>query len=225
VIKRFGDHIPVRKFMPQEGAENTTPGGGEGAIHPFSIWPEEKFVPIADGEVFKTEGATLKAIFTPGHANDHVALYLEEENALFTGDNVLGVGTAVFQDLDAYMKSLHKMKDVNALRLYPSHGQVVEDGAAKFAEYIKHREIRINQIAEVLKNNAPTEDKGMTAEQITRTIYTDTPEKLIPAATSNSIIVLRKLVADGTVTMSGTAKNAREYRQAKWYLNSAAGKL
>ena len=63
VQKRFGPNLPVRKFMPEEQERLTA---GEGAINPYDIWPKDAFIPIQDGEEITTEGATLKALFTPG---------------------------------------------------------------------------------------------------------------------------------------------------------------
>jgi glyoxylase-like metal-dependent hydrolase (beta-lactamase superfamily II) len=65
---------------------------------------------IRDGEEFRTQGATLKAVYTPGHTDDHVAFCLIEDKAILTGDCVLGCGTTVFDDLTTYMESLHKLK-------------------------------------------------------------------------------------------------------------------
>lgn len=38
-----------------------------------------EFTGIEDGQVFKTQGATLEAVYTPGHTVDHVAFVLREE--------------------------------------------------------------------------------------------------------------------------------------------------
>lgn len=40
---------------------------------------------IKDGDTIETEGATIQAVYTPGHTTDHLSFYLKEENALFSG--------------------------------------------------------------------------------------------------------------------------------------------
>ncbi|KAL4881950.1 beta-lactamase-like protein [Aspergillus karnatakaensis] len=163
---------------------------------------------IEDGQVFQVEGATLKACHTPGHTVDHMMLVLEEENAIFTGDNVLGHGTAVFEDLKAYLDSLQRMQNRVSGRGYPGHGPVVESATAKITEYIRHRQQREDEIIRVLRygkldvgdnERSPERKLSWTPIEIVKIIYHNVPENLHLPAANNVIQVLNKLEAEGKV--------------------------
>jgi len=179
---------------------------------------------IEDGQTFKVEGAMLKAIHCPGHTEDHMALILQEENAMFTGDNVLGHGTAVFQDLGVYLASLDKMRrrwleaanEKEGGKAYPGHGAVVEDGKGKILEYIAHRKQREEEVLTLLKSGRSEHSFGAsgrsaldgtsggrddewTSMELVKIIYKDVPESLHIPAEMGVIQVLSKLQEEGKI--------------------------
>lgn len=158
--------------------------------------PHDDWLPISHGQKFEIEGATLRAFHCPGHTTDHMAFVLEEEDSMFTADNVLGQGTAVFEDLALYMKSLESMSKQFGGRAYPGHGPVIEDGPAKIAEYIKHRKQREKQVLDVL---AKDKDDGWTSMDIVKVIYKDYPENLWEPAERGILQILDKLLKEGKV--------------------------
>jgi len=148
---------------------------------------------IEDGHIFKTEGATLRAITTPGHTDDHLCFYLQEENAIFGGDCVLGHGTAVFTDLHDYMSSLRKILTTTPARMYSAHGPVIHDPVGKVTDYINHRDKREQQILQALQQ----QQHQATAMQLVQVVYHDTPTHLHVAAENNLLQHLKKLQKDG----------------------------
>ncbi|TGO43251.1 hypothetical protein BHYA_0002g00560 [Botrytis hyacinthi] len=183
--------------------------------------PDKGQTDIKDGQIFATEGATLRAIHSPGHTHDHMALVLEEENAMFTGDNVLGHGTAVFEDLVTYLNSLERMRGLFKGKAYPGHGAVLEDGPSRIGEYIRHRKERESQVIQVLKSakNKPgvtvasgEEADEWTSMEIVKIIYKNVPENLHIPANGGIVQILNKLHSDDKV--------AKE--QDKWKLKARA---
>lgn len=81
---------------------------------------------LKNHQKFKIDGVTLEVIHTPGHTTDHCILLLEESRDIFSGDCILGEGTAVFEDLHDYMKSLELIINEKPMTIYPGHGNVVE---------------------------------------------------------------------------------------------------
>lgn len=112
--------------------------------------PDSDQQPIHDGQVFKVEGATVRAVFTPGHSNDHMCFFLEEENALFTGDTILGHGTTVVEDLWEYMHSLLKMEKMISHVGYPGHGAPILNLQLKLQQEIKQRKRRERQVLDTI---------------------------------------------------------------------------
>ena len=152
---------------------------------------------IGDGAIVETEGATLRAVHTPGHAPDHLCYYLEQERALFTGDVVLGAGTTVIPDdtgdLGEYMNSLRRLLELELDAIYPAHGPVIRKPKEKIREYIAHRELREQQVLDAL-SGGPIE---VTA--IVKKIYIDVPEYLHPAAANSVRSHLKKLGKESRV--------------------------
>ncbi|KAJ6171001.1 hypothetical protein N7470_000068 [Penicillium chermesinum] len=130
----------------------------------------------------------------------------QEEDALFTGDNVLGHGTAVFEDLKVYLSSLHRMRDRVGGQGYPGHGPVIEKATSRISEYIQHRQKREDEILQVLRYGkletddgeaSPERGRGWTPLELVKVIYRDVPESLHLPASHGVIQVLNKLEDDG----------------------------
>lgn len=150
---------------------------------------------LGEGDVVRTEGATLRAIHTPGHALDHLCFYLEEEKALFTGDLILGAGTTVIPadggDMALYLDSLERLLDLELSRIYPAHGPRIGEPHAKIREYLTHRRMREAQVLECLAegvNEIPAMVERM---------YVETPKFLHTAAAQSVRAHLLKLEREG----------------------------
>ncbi|MEO0982027.1 MAG: MBL fold metallo-hydrolase [Pseudomonadota bacterium] len=156
-------------------------------------------VTIGDGFVAQGPGWTIDAIETPGHTSNHLCYALKEENALFSGDHVMGWSTTVISppdgDMGDYLNSLAKVRDRNFKTIWPTHGPPVTDDAPGFIQaYIDHRKKREDAILARLSagdTNIP---------EMVKTIYADVDKKLHPAACHSVLGHMIHLVKNGTVT-------------------------
>ena len=136
---------------------------------------------------------------------------------MFTGDNVLGHGTAVFEDLAIYIDSLKRMEEQVSGRAYPAHGAVIDDAKSKIQEYIVHRQERESQVLEILgrpKQAEANETPDWTSLDIVKFIYTELGTDMYPAAERGILLILDKLIKEGKVTHN-TELNT-------WHLNDRA---
>jgi glyoxylase-like metal-dependent hydrolase (beta-lactamase superfamily II) len=184
ICERFGP-LPVSKFpWPEVDA------GVDGEIRL-----------LADGDRVRTEGATLRGIHTPGHCVDHLCFVLEEERSLFSGDNILGVGTTVIPSrggsLRDYMKSLRRVLAEAPGVIYPAHGPRIDAGTAEIREYFAHREQRETQIIDAMRAGAER------IPAIVAVVYAGYPASLHAAAGQSVCSHLLKLEDDGRAARSG----------------------
>lgn len=159
-------------------------------------------VALDEGGVVHTEGATLQALWTPGHAWDHLCFYMPEERALFTGDVVLGAGTTVIPpdgDLGDYLQSLRRLLELDVAVIYPAHGPAIRAPREKIESYLAHRALRDQQIVDGLRAG----ERGVAG--LVRRIYVDVPEFLHAAAAMSVNAHLRKLEREGVVARAGEA--------------------
>ncbi|HZW16592.1 MAG TPA: MBL fold metallo-hydrolase, partial [Brevundimonas sp.] len=96
------DHSPLaRPFARAVGAPVLAARPPARVVHASGALDEdedEEFAPdvvLNGGEVVTGDGWTIEAMATPGHASNHMAFVLREENALFSGDHVMGWSTTV----------------------------------------------------------------------------------------------------------------------------------
>ncbi|CCG84242.1 protein of unknown function [Taphrina deformans PYCC 5710] len=156
---------------------------------------EEGWLSLRDQDEIQVEGATLRAVHTPGHTTDHLSFLLLEDNVLFTADHILGGSTSVFEDLKTYMSSLRKLDGLQVGTLYPGHGLEMKNGVQIIKDYINHRQAREDQIVKVLQ-----EIRSGSAMDIVKVVYRDVREDLHFAAEHGVTQHLAKLEQEGRVS-------------------------
>ncbi len=201
------DHSPAAKFLKEatgaptygfgpHGSLRRGPKVEEGADHEFE--PDHV---IHDGAVIEGDGWTLEAVHTPGHTSNHLCFAFKEENALFSGDHVMGWSTSVISppdgDMQAYMRSLRKLLARDEAIYWPTHGAPITDPKPYVESFIAHREEREDQIMNCLSEGTNT-IPAMVAR-----MYTDVPSFLHPAAARSVLAHLVHMVETGRVHCEG----------------------
>lgn len=176
------------------------------------ILKNEIIEPLKDGQEFAVEGATLRVFHTPGHTDDHVVLHLVEDNVIFSGDCILGEGTAVFEDLYDYINSLKSIANLNPATILPGHGNVIQNPSEKISFYIAHRAERESQIMQTLNSNR---SKSFNEEDLVRMIYVDLPENLVKSAQNNVNHHLVKLLREQRVKKMNDRWQACDFNEVK----------
>jgi glyoxylase-like metal-dependent hydrolase (beta-lactamase superfamily II) len=169
-------------------------------------------VEVADGASVRGPDWTLTALATPGHASNHVCYALVEENALFSGDHVMGWSTTVISppdgDMSAYYKSLAAVRGRRFKTLWPTHGPPITDVDPFLEAYEAHRRDRETQILAAI-------DAGRAdIPSMVEVIYAAVDKRLHPAAAHSVYAHLIHLARMGLVSVEdGVATPSSRFRR------------
>jgi glyoxylase-like metal-dependent hydrolase (beta-lactamase superfamily II) len=173
---------------------------------PIEAGGDMDFVPdvvIRDGEVIEGQGWTVECVYTPGHTSNHMCFALKEENALFTGDHVMGWSTSVIGppdgDMTQYLQSLEKLLERPEDIYWPTHGTCINDVKTFVQAFIDHRLAREQQILACLKDGV-----GQINDMVPL-MYQETDKALYPAAARSVLAAMERLVSSQQVNCSGTS--------------------
>jgi glyoxylase-like metal-dependent hydrolase (beta-lactamase superfamily II) len=186
-LRRIAEHGPVaqilithRHFDHAEGAARLAEltRAPVRALDPSLVLGDEG---LAEGDVVAAAGVELRVLGTPGHTSDSLCFVLED--AVLTGDTVLGRGTTVIAHPDGrlgdYLGSLRRLAELpDGLAVLPGHGPELADAGAAARGYLAHREQRLDQVRQALAEGGP----DLSAMDVVRRVYADVDPALWPAA-------------------------------------------
>jgi len=136
---------------------------------------------LGEGDVVKSAGLELRVMLTPGHSSDSLCFVLDD--AVLTGDTILGRGTTVIAHPDGrlgqYLDSLRRLSELPpGLAVLPGHGPELVDAGDAARAYLAHREERLDQVRNALLTLGPE----ASAREVVELVYADVDQVLWPAA-------------------------------------------
>jgi glyoxylase-like metal-dependent hydrolase (beta-lactamase superfamily II) len=175
---RHPDHAgAARRFAELTGAPVQ-------ALDPTLVLGSEA---LGDGDVVAAAGVELRVVATPGHTSDSISFLLDGPGggipSVLTGDTILGRGTTVIAHPDGslgpYLDSLKVLAELPpGTAVLPGHGPDLADAPVVAAQYLAHREQRLDQVRAALT----ALPEGATPRQVVETVYADVDQMLWPAA-------------------------------------------
>jgi len=133
---------------------------------------------LGEGDVIAAAGLEVRVAHTPGHSSDSLSFVLDD--AVLTGDTILGRGTTVVAHPDGvlhdYLESLKRLRDLGDLTVLPGHGPELPHAGQAAQRYLDHREQRLEQVRDAVAKGA------VTAREVVEVVYADVDRVLWPAA-------------------------------------------
>jgi len=217
------DHSPLARGLSRltgapllgEGPHRAARPLHIGEINPLDASGDKEFAPdraLVHGDRVEGDGFTLEAVFTPGHAANHMAFAMPDRGLTFSGDHVMGWSTSIVAPPDGsmadYMASLDTMLARPETLYLPGHGETLENGR-DFVRALKgHRRMREASILARIRAG----DRNI--HEIVAALYRDTDPRLHGAAALSVLAHVEDLLASGRIASDGPAALDGAYRPA-----------
>ena len=151
-------------------------------------------LPLEDRDII----GGLTAIYTPGHAGDHLCFYVlgdDGQKILFSGDHVMSWSSSIVNPPDGDMRAYYASLEVLMRRdddvYLCGHGPLLHEPQALAAELLSHRQYREQTIIDELRK------QDVTVAELAARLYHKSDLYLKGAAQRNVLAHLLKLTAEG----------------------------
>ena len=197
------DHAPgAVPLQRRTGAPIAGRPSGPGFDPAWTFRPDTT---LEDGARLRAGDSTLRVLHTPGHAEHHVCLLLEEDGLLFAGDHILNGSTTVIDppdgDMRAYVASLERLAAEPLEYILPAHGHVIARGKTEIARLIAHRMAREAKVVGALDRL-----REGTLDELVKLAYDDVDPILYPVAKRSLTAHLLKLRDEGRAAVDAQAR-------------------
>ena len=193
-IYAFGGTGEGKSEIMRNYTEKFEIGGGEGVDTLFK--PD---VLISTGDHISCSSWSIEAIHAPGHMSNHLCFSLNQCEALFSGDLVMGWATTLISppdgDIGQYKASLSSLLKRKENLYYPGHGAPLKNAKKMIMAQLSHRNDRETDILNSISQ------KGSKISEIVDSVYSDLSDNLKIAASRNVLAHLIHLLEKGLVVV------------------------
>ena len=170
---------------------------------PDRVLQDQELLVLSGGAAQTAVTHTLKVLYTPGHAANHVCLLWLEDGLLFSGDHILCGSTTVIDppdgDMTLYLESLDRLSAACTQHrvefILPAHGYVMGGYAGEaltvIAQLKAHRLKREAKIMQAMQ----AQPNGSLDDWVAHA-YNDVPPRLWPVAKRSLIAHVSRIQAN-----------------------------
>ncbi len=179
------DHAPMANPMARELGVPTMGFGPGPLFDPDVRLDVRDLVPVG--------AMHLQVVHTPGHADDHLCFRVGD--VLFSGDHIIGGSSVMVDTMGPYLDSLRKLRGTGLSRLYPGHGEEMDEPDSVIDWYLAHRLQRHAEVYGAVRNGAHR------VMEVVEMVYKDVDKSLYPLAARSVEAHLVLLCEEGRIAL------------------------